>query len=73
MTSDLWGGANASSDTDGWLHRMSRIRIAVATALVAATVFAGGLGHHNSAAPTASHAQALATVPIKAGPVLCCF
>jgi hypothetical protein len=51
---------------------MSRIRIAIATALVAATVFAGGLAHHHNAAPTASRGTVLATAPIKAGPVLCC-
>jgi hypothetical protein len=51
---------------------MSRIRIAVATALVAATVFAGGLAHQHSATPNGAHAAAVAAAHVKYGPVLCC-
>jgi Flp pilus assembly protein CpaB len=50
---------------------MSSIRIAIATALAAAFVFAGGVGHTHHAAPAASHTAALAAAP-RSSPVLCC-
>lgn len=59
-------------DKDGWLHLMSSIRIAIATALAAAAVFAGGVAQTHHAAPTTSHTAALAAAPNSASPVLCC-
>ena len=52
---------------------MTSIRIAIATVLAAAAVFAGGTSHTtHSAASTGSHTVALAAPPTSNGPVLCC-
>jgi hypothetical protein len=51
---------------------MTSIRIAIAAALAAAAVLAGGTAHASHGARVASHPIALAGASRQASPVLCC-
>jgi hypothetical protein len=53
---------------------MTSIRIAIATALAAAAVFAGGTAHaQHSEAAASKHNVALAAAPSRKSPPLCCW
>jgi hypothetical protein len=72
MTADLRRRLTVS-DIRWVVHHVSSIRIAIASALILAGVFAGGTVHgKHSEAPAAARAVALAWRPSAAGPVLCC-
>jgi hypothetical protein len=51
---------------------MTSIRIAIAAALAAATVLAGGTASAGHSTQATSHAVALAAAPRSNSPVLCC-
>lgn len=61
------------SDIRWVVHHVSSIRIAIASVLVLAGVFAGGTVHAtHSEAPAAVRAVAFGWTPSAIGPVLCC-
>lgn len=62
-----------ASDTRLVVDHMTRIRIAIAAALMLAAGFAGGAAHaSHSQAPAPARSVALASGPTHKGPILCC-